>query len=189
MPERLAPLPLIQVNAGFGIGGIRRETAGGNNGSGNPWEESPGTDWKDVVRGQVYGGPKKPRVDNQSIPSPDFPITCDEVGVVRDDANGRLRIYFELRGVDLSRARFMASGNHYLRPDGSDSAVFARLPSGILIFSTYRDIIDCQHRVLGFRSYTMSLGEFHCKQLSDYNPREMGVSVKGNLVIVGYPQP
>ncbi len=192
MPERLAPLSLIQVNAGFGIGGIRRETAGGNNGSGNPWEESPGTDWGKTVKGRVYGGSGRPTADYRKTGTPPyFPITCEEMGWVENgntDA-GRFRVYLQFHGIDLSEARFLKSGEHYLRPAGSDSAVYARLRGEILVIATFGDIIECQLRVLGLQSYDRSLGNFHFGQLLNYDPRRMGISVKGNLVAVGYPRP
>lgn len=192
MPERLAPpAPAPSIHVHLGIGSIGRGTAGGNNGSGHPWEEDPGTNWGAVDRKPVYRGPQR-----LHVPSPDLPITCEEMGWLEDDnagrpgRPGRLRVYLQIHGIDLSRARFLKSGEqHYLRPAGSDSAVFARLRNEILVLATYGDIIECQLRVLGLRPYDRSLGNFHFAPLSNYDPRRMGISVNGdNLVTVGYPR-
>lgn len=197
MPERLAkgdqpkaavsPTPLIRVSTRIGIGGgIGRGETAGSGRPGKPWEENPGTDWSNGARRQGYHdrGYKRASV-------PDLPITCAEMGCV-EDSDGRCRAYLQFYGIDLSRARFMTSGDHYLRlrPPGSDSAVFARLPSGILVLSTYKDVIDCQFQIVKHPSLTIYLGDFQFKPLLKYNPARMGISVGGNnLVTVGYWKP
>lgn len=182
------PTPIIQVNATFGLGGIRRETAGAG-GSGEPWEKGA-EDWRKKIGRHTDLGFKKLVVSaGRAGGPPDFPITCEEMGSMEDGRTGRFRAYLQFYGIDLSGARFLTIGEYYLRPPGSDSAVCARLGGGTLVLATFGDIIDCQFRVSGRQPYERLLGNFHFDQLSNYDPRQMGISVNGgNLVAVGYPR-
>lgn len=180
MPERLT--------IGFSIGGMRRDTAEVG-GSRESWQESPGIDWR-KAKGHVFGGPGKPTAGLRITGvRPNLPITCEEMGWVEDSKTGRFRIYLLFCGIDLSVARFIKSGDHYLRPEGSDSAVYARLlsPRGILVIGTCGDVLECQFQFSGSQPYSKGLGTFLHKELESYDPRIMGITVKDNLVTVGYP--
>jgi len=189
VPEHLTekdktPAPLAQVNMRIGIGWMGGKTVRAG-GPGNSWEESPETDWRTVVREQIYRGPKGPTADYRRLGSEQYPARWEEMGW--DERDERFRVIVQVHGINLLRARFMLSRQGYHRPEGSDSAVYTRLTGGtVFVLSTHQDIIEGQLEIPRFPR-PVFLIPFCLPRLSEYDPTKMGVSVlNNNLIVIGY---